>query len=121
MVRTDYIDSTNYDAYTQLQKAIQQQEDIGWRHFIRGRLTIEWGNINNSHLEINNIKQYNAEKWGAKLIEINWKYVLKIWPKNGIDQLRKEKLLQEIVHIQLSNQRLLTKKSKWIHKYIGAV
>lgn len=122
------IDTTDYDKYPELQKAIQHQEDIGWRHFIRGRLTIEWGNIINSHIETNNIKQYNAEKWGAKLLEINWKYVLKIWrqrcedlhgaTKSEIDQLKKEKLLQEIAYIQSSNQELLTKRSEWIHEDI---
>ena len=122
------IDNTNYEQYDELNKAIKQQDDIGWRHFIRGRLTIEWGNIINSHLEVRNIKQYNAEKWGTKLLEINWKYILKIWrqrcedlhgaTKDEKDRLKKEKLLQEIEHIQSTNKELLTKKSEWIHEDI---
>jgi hypothetical protein len=122
------IDNENYEEYTDIQKAIKQQDDIGWRHFIRGRLTIEWGNLINSHLESNNIKPYNAEKWGATLLEINWKYILKIWRQrcedvHGItkvdtDRLKKEKLIQEIKHIQSTNIELLTKNSEWIHEDI---
>ena len=74
-----------------------------------------------SFLEKNNFKQYNAEKWGAKLIEIYWKYILKIWRQrcedvhgatnSDIDRLKR--LLQKIVHIESSNRELLIKKSEW--------
>ena len=82
----------------------------------------------NSYLETNNIKQYNAEQWGANFIAIHWKYILKIWrqrcedvhggTKSDIDKLKREKLLQEIVYIQSSNKELLIKKSDWIHEDI---
>ena len=122
------IDNTNYEQYIDLQKAIKQQDDIGWRHFIRGRLTIEWGNIIAAHIKTCNIKKYNAEKWGANLLAINWKYILKIWrqrcedvhgaTKADMDRLKKEKLLKEIEHIQSTNKELITKKTEWIHEDI---
>jgi hypothetical protein len=55
------------------------QYDIGWRHFMRGRISIEWGNIMQHHLEVNQIKNMSAEKWGTGLLFINWKHILHIW------------------------------------------
>jgi hypothetical protein len=31
-------------------KVYNNQESIGWQHFVRGRLDIEWGNLINKHL-----------------------------------------------------------------------
>jgi hypothetical protein len=62
-----------------LNLAETQQSDIGWKHFIRGQLTIEWGNIIHRHLQKENITNMNAEKWGSDLLYINWKHILKIW------------------------------------------
>ena len=68
------------------------------------------------------------KKWGANLLAINWKYILKIWrqrcedvhgvTKTDMDRLKKEKLLKEIEHIQSTNKELLTKKTEWIHEDI---
>ena len=55
-------------------------------------------------------------------------YVLKIWrqrcedvhgsTKIDMDMLKKEKLMQEIEHIQSTNMELMTKNSDWIHEDI---
>lgn len=75
------MDNTNYDEELHLQKAIIYQDAIGWRHFIQNRITVEGGNKINAHLDANKIKDCNAEKWGAKLLVINWKHIQKYGDK----------------------------------------
>jgi hypothetical protein len=60
----------------ELQKVLKQQMNIGWKHFSRGRLSIEWGNIIIGHLENEKITNISAEKWGADLLHINWKHIV---------------------------------------------
>jgi hypothetical protein len=64
---------------TDLNQAYHQQQTIEWRHFIRGRLTIEWGKIISGHLINAKLHNITAEKWATDLIYINWKHILKIW------------------------------------------
>jgi hypothetical protein len=112
-------------------KAIYQQNNIGWNHFIRGRLSIEWGNIVQSHLETNQIKNMSAEKWGSDLLFINWKHILKIWRERceevhgktpeQIEKSSKARLLEEIRHIQSSNTNLAHSEHNWILEHIDTL
>jgi Rps23 Pro-64 3,4-dihydroxylase Tpa1-like proline 4-hydroxylase len=69
--------TTDDDDQPRSSKAERQQHLIGWRHFILGRMSIEWGHIINRHLDEASITNTNAEKWGADLLRIHWKQVLK--------------------------------------------
>jgi hypothetical protein len=60
-------------------KAEKNQETIGWRHSIRGKMLLKWGDIIHTHLAAHNIKSITAEKWGSKILEINWTYILQMW------------------------------------------
>jgi hypothetical protein len=60
-------------------KANQQQNIIGWQHFIRGRLSFEWGKAISSQLSTDQFHHMSAEKWAADLLYINWQYILRIW------------------------------------------
>jgi hypothetical protein len=121
---TQIIDPTHYDNNQELQLAVKQQLQIGWKHFIRGRLTIEWGNIIHRHLAKENIVNINAEKWGSDLLYIHWKNILKIWNArcedlHGITPEQKEtnkkvRLLEEISHIQLKNPNLAHTAHAWV-------
>jgi hypothetical protein len=92
--------------------ACQQQDAIGWRHFIRGRLSITWGTIINYHLAHNNITDTNAENWGEQIASLNWDYVLRLWntrnqelhgvDKNEQEQRKKQYMISELRHIQHS-------------------
>jgi hypothetical protein len=62
-----------------LKKAIEEQEDIGWRQFIRGRLAITWGALMNTLIQQTEIPNNTAEIWGMKLVQLNWQYILRLW------------------------------------------
>jgi hypothetical protein len=62
-----------------LKKAIEEQEDIGWRQFIRGRLAITWGALMNTLIQQTEIPNNTAEIWGMKLVQLNWQYIRRLW------------------------------------------
>jgi hypothetical protein len=68
-----------------LHKAVSTQELIGWQHLARGRMTIEWGHSINQHLANQDKYKINAEQWGAKILSINWKYILQIWQQRNTE------------------------------------
>jgi hypothetical protein len=86
-----------------------KQAAIGWEHFVRGRISISWGNIVNKQLS-GTTDNFNTEAWGSKLVSINFKYILLLWEhrckeehgKNAeeIEYNLKRKLLEEIYHIR---------------------
>jgi hypothetical protein len=104
--------------------AINKQHAIGWRHFIRGRVSLDWGNLINNHLASENIPHINAEKWGVELLKINWKYILKIWRDRCEDlhgrtpeqneSYKKNRILEEIKDIQSNNTHLNSTPHAWI-------
>jgi hypothetical protein len=52
LVRTNKtINNLGEEENPELLLATEQQQKIGWKHYIRGRLTIEWGNIIHRHIE----------------------------------------------------------------------
>ena len=106
--------------------AIKKQNNIGWEHFIRGRIAIEWGYLVNRKLKEQKIspEEMDAETWGAKLIAINWKYVLEMWKlRNGeehgtdavtIEKKKKERLMAEILHLQEENKDVSISDANWL-------
>jgi hypothetical protein len=91
-------------------KANQQQNIIGWQHFIRGRLSFEWGKAISVHLSTDQFHHMSAKKWAADLLYINWQYILQIWRERcteihginpaEIEQKTKIRCLEEIHYIQ---------------------
>jgi hypothetical protein len=108
----------------ELNKADYQQQLIGWRHFIRGRLSIAWGTTINLHLEKERLHHINAEKWAADLLHINWRHILKIWRERcsevhgsnpaEVEQNTKKRYLLDIKHLQSINQNLAHSPQDWI-------
>jgi hypothetical protein len=66
------------------------QHRIGWRQFIRGKIPIQCGNIIATHLEQQGIKSISAERWGATLLEIHWRFVLSMWALRNEEQHGKD-------------------------------
>jgi hypothetical protein len=107
-------------------KAIKTQTELGWNHFIRGRISIEWGHIINDHKTNTETKDFKAETWGANLLHINWKYIIQLWAvrceavhgtnNNEANIIIKERMLEEIRHIQASNRELLLRDIEWLHE-----
>jgi hypothetical protein len=52
-------------------EAYQIQTALGWHHFVRGRMAIEWGNAIIKHLAKQKPYSFNAETWGNKILAIN--------------------------------------------------
>jgi hypothetical protein len=124
-LETTRIINTQHDIdIPDLNLAATQQSAIGWKHFIRGRLTIEWGNIIHRHLQKENITNMNAEKWGSDLLYINWKHVLKIWrvrceelhgtTPEQIEINKKLRQIEEIRNLQANNPNLAHTELEWI-------
>jgi hypothetical protein len=57
----------------------ETRRNFGWQHFIRGRVSIEWGNIINNHISQWKTLNINAEQWCAKLLAINWNHISSMW------------------------------------------
>jgi hypothetical protein len=106
--------------------AIKQQNNIGWDHFVRGRIAIEWGALINRQLKEKKIpsEEMDAETWGAKMISINWKYVLEMWKLRNdeehgtdaetIEKKKKERLMAEILHLQEENMDINIGDANWL-------
>jgi hypothetical protein len=63
----------------------REQSDIGWDHFIQGRMSMTWGELIKRQLEIRSIKNQKAEQWGTDLISIHWKNILNMWNQRSIE------------------------------------
>jgi hypothetical protein len=60
----------------EVMRVYANQTELGWQHFVRGRLVIKWGNMINDHISTQQRYTFNAEHWGSKLLlSINWKYI----------------------------------------------
>ena len=104
------ISNVTYDSQSYLDDAISMQENIGWGHFIRGRMAIEWGRIINIHLHNINNDTMTAEKWASNLIDIHYKYSLLLWDARNKEehgesveekeQKKKQRLLEEVLYIK---------------------
>jgi hypothetical protein len=96
--------------------ALRQQNKIGWQHFARGWMTIEWGYQLNWHSK-QAIHKINAEQWGASILVINWKYILKIWNQRNdevhgtspeqTERFRQKSMIEEIQYIQSGRHNIL--------------
>jgi hypothetical protein len=87
-----------------------EQANLGWNHFIRGRMLIQWGTIINNHLEKKSKYKFKAEHWRSKLLSINWKYILKLWIMRNTEVkgetpvesevIRRDDMINDILHLQ---------------------
>ena len=59
---TDTDNLANTAGLQDVTSAVTSQDDIGWNHFIRGRVSMDWGAIINSHLQLNTITNFTAEQ-----------------------------------------------------------
>jgi hypothetical protein len=91
----------------ELIEAYKEQNHIGWDQFVKGQLTIKWGEVYNlERSKKHSEKRFlNAEKWGKDIIVVSWKFFIDIWRKRndnehkGLDnssEIKKKKLIGKI-------------------------
>ena len=100
-----FSDRFSSETQIQLYGLIDQQTAIGWDHFIRGKLSQEWG-----HAQYRYAKRYNlvdaSKNWQIKLIRLLANASFKVWQirnggKHGIDKATKQQALQDQAHREL--------------------
>jgi predicted RNA-binding Zn-ribbon protein involved in translation (DUF1610 family) len=69
------------DASSLLIQAIEEQEEIGWDQWFKGRLSKKWGEIYDIDLcTINhNLRHQTSQRWATNLIKDIFKFVLEFW------------------------------------------
>jgi hypothetical protein len=96
------------DASSTLKKAIEEQEEIGWDHFIKGRISQTWSCLYQYDIETkeHNQKYVTVEKWDKEIVRIGWDFVLEAWShRNNIEHdnegdpktRKKEKIIGKIL------------------------
>ena len=74
------------------------------------------------------ITTLKAETWGTNLLQINWKYSLKLWSlrckdvlgtnSNESNIIKKARILEDIVHIQATNREFVLRDIEWFQEDI---
>jgi hypothetical protein len=92
--------------------AYKEQKHIGWDQFMKGRLTIKWGEAYNKYRseEKINKKYLTAEKWGKDIIVVSWKFVMDIWKNRNENEHGDEATKVE------KQKKKLVEKIKWLQK-----
>jgi hypothetical protein len=104
------IDELVPDASRTLIKAYNEQCEIGWDHWLKGRISMEWGTLVNYDInhKNSNIRYNSVEKWAKEVILLNWELAHNIWlsrnqnehdSEGNPTERIKEKLIEEILGI----------------------
>jgi hypothetical protein len=59
--------------------AYHAQGQIGWQHFIGGRLSQEWAFYLLDHYKANNITHITTDQWATGLLKLMWHNILALW------------------------------------------
>jgi hypothetical protein len=95
------------DATTTLTTACTDQQRIGWKQWLNGRLSSNWGTLQNYDIKTMafGIKFNTAKKWAKSIILLSWSFAYDTWlARNAIEhdhkgnpELRKrQKLIEDI-------------------------
>jgi hypothetical protein len=98
------------EASHSLKQAVEDQNKIGWDQWLKGRISIKWGEMVNYDLINKKVPKagMSAEKWGKEVIVKSWQFVLECWftrnesehdNENNPVLRTKEKLLEEIMWV----------------------
>jgi hypothetical protein len=69
------------NASKHMTKAVQEQFNKGWNHWLQGRLSTTWGNMYNYDTQQpSNIVRYpSSKRWDKEIIKISFKFMLECW------------------------------------------
>jgi hypothetical protein len=97
-----------HDPSDLLIRAFQEQEEIGWDQWMKGRLSKTWGiiyGVDLSHIN-HNIPHQTPDRWGKKLVATTFNFVLECWicrieAEHGLNddpiRTKKDKLIAKIM------------------------
>ena len=78
-----YGDDVFKEQYNLLTKAYADQEVIGWKHFVVGRVSRSWTDFYATTLPDDKTKQGKIIAFGKHLVESTWAYALDIWKSHN--------------------------------------
>ena len=80
------LDSIVPHASINLRQAYKEKNQIGWRHFLQGRILLIWAHFINFEIMLNNMegrkgkfKCKTPESWGTLIFLIQWTHIIKLW------------------------------------------
>ena len=113
---TNDLNISNERNYQTIMQAIEAQSKIGWDQFFKGRIALQWGDIQQKHYDYersqpaNNLKKYHDRQWWTANIIKQIVYVaLNVW------QIRNDKLHEDKKKNKYNAERdeLLNDVKKW--------
>ena len=93
--------------------ALQEQNEIGWTNFYKGRISKKWEQVQQSHYNRIKPKKADTNRWATANISAMWQGFLLMWEDRNDDQhgrdnietaVKERELLLQKVH-QLYNQK----------------
>ena len=96
-----------------IRRAFQEQNEIGWTNFYKGRISTKWEQVQQSHYNRSKPKKADTNQWATAIISAMWQGFLLMWEDRNDDQhgrdsieiaVKERELLLQKVH-QLYNQK----------------
>ena len=132
---TPPIHHVSYLASQQLTRAYETQTQIGWDHFLKGRLSIEWSALMRfEYSKLSSLptlpgkkpKYRTPESWAKGIITLNWEFVNQLWEQriasvqtnnHNLDTRNNHYFLVQKAYHMLQNHRITNTQDKlWLLK-----
>ena len=65
-----------------IRKALQEQKDIGWDHFMLGRISQRWSTLQEKYYKRQKLRK-TGDKWAEELIKEIWRIHCAIWNRRN--------------------------------------
>ena len=69
-----------------IQSALQEQNEIGWTNFYKGRLSKKWEQVQQQHYNQTKPKKADTHRWATSIISTMWQGLLLMWEDRNDDQ-----------------------------------
>ena len=78
------------------EQLIEEQEEIGWNNFVKGRWSKEWCRLQEEHLETQQLRteKNNGTTWVTSMISVLWTDVCELWEMRNQDRHGRNKTEQ---------------------------
>ena len=106
--------------------ALQEQNNIGWTNFYKGRMSKKWEQVQQQHYKKTKPKKTDTHRWATSIILAMWQGLLLIWEDRNNDQhgrdtnekfgKEREKLLQKIDQLYTQKESIDPEDRRLYHK-----